>query len=174
MEVLLDTCTLINFAKEDALFHQHAASCMQKLSEQRHRLHISSLTLAEYGVKGDCSNFLNPKLFNVVHYGTQHALKAADFLKALHPHMLQLRDSEVNTRKVIAIDTLILAQAQIMGVDYVLTADGNTMAKTANALKRLGLFSPNVVLLCHSPLEKMGLVESSQLMLDFSPDNNGL
>lgn len=166
MEVLLDTCTLINFAKEDAPFHQQAVSCMQKLSEQKHRLHISSLTLAEYGVKGDCNNFLNKRLFNVVHYGTQHALKAADFLKSLQPHMSLLRDPEINTRKVITIDTHILAQAQIIGVDYVLTADGNTMAKTAKALQSKGLFSPNMVLLAHSPLEKMGLIKSTQLMLD--------
>lgn len=169
METLLDTCTLINFVKQDALFHQQAVSCMRKLSENKSRLHLSALTLAEYGVKGDVSNFLDAKHFNILQYSTQHALKAAEFLKALQPKIIQLKDAD-NTRKIITIDTHILAQAQVLGVDYVLTADEKTMAKTANALKELGLFHPELVLLSDFPLKKMGLIESTQLMLNLTTE----
>lgn len=170
MDVILDTCTLINFVKKDADYHREAVMCIQALSAKKHRLHLSSLTLAEYGVKGDSGYFLNPKKYGILPYSTQHALTAAEFLK--ETLSAPIKDGD-NSRKIITIDTHILAQAQVAGVDYVLTVDRKTMAKTASILIQKGIFSPQMVLLSESPMEKMGLLDDVHptLNLEFGSEN---
>lgn len=121
---------------------------MDFLLENKSRIMVSSLSLAEYGVRGNIADILQSKAFTALTYGVRAAMRAAEFAKltASDDARQNLRSQE-NARKVIAIDTQIIAQAACDEADFILTADANTFAKNAGYLKTRGKLPAEVVLL---------------------------
>ncbi len=148
MKVLLDTCVLINLFDKQGNLHDCAWQCVDFLLENKSRIMVSSLSLAEYGVRGNIADILQSKAFTALTYGVRAAMRAAEFAKltASDDARQNLRSQE-NARKVIAIDTQIIAQAACDEADFILTADANTFAKTAGYLKTRGKLPAEVVLL---------------------------
>lgn len=148
MKVLLDTCVLINLFDKQGNLHDCARQCVDFLLENKSRIMVSSLSLAEYGVRGNIADILQSKAFTALTYGVRAAMRAAEFaeLTASDDARQNLRSQE-NARKVIVIDTQIMAQAACDEADFILTADANTFAKTAGYLKTRGKLPAEVVLL---------------------------
>ncbi len=163
MTVLFDTCALISLLNEKATCHVSAEQCLRKLAEGKHRVMISPLTLAEYGVKGNLADvYAQP--FRIPNFGVPHAEKAAKF-RAVTCDAKKVERKEPHDRQFIATDTMILAQAAAEQVDCVLTNDTRTFTRTAEALKKAGEILPNVVLLNDDLLYHLGL--TSQRNFDF-------
>ena len=148
MKVLLDTCVLINLFDRQGNLHDCARQCIDLLLENKCRILVSALSLAEYGAKGNIADILQSKAFTTLTYGVRAAIRAAEFAKltASDDARQNLRSPE-NARKVIAIDTQIIAQAACEEADFILTADANTFAKTAEYLKTRGKLPAEVFLL---------------------------
>lgn len=145
MKVLLDTCVLISLISEEAGYHEVAQQYFKDLIEKRHRVMISPLTLAEYGVKG-CLSDVYKLPIGIPLFGTPHAEKAAEFCKVTG-NKDKVGRSIPNERRCIAIDTMILAQASVEQVALILTLDHRTFARTAHALVDAGYRIPKIILL---------------------------
>ena len=163
MTVLFDTCALISLLNEKAARHVSAEQCLRKLVEGKHRIVVSPLTLAEYGVKGNLAD-IYAQPFRIPNFGVPHAEKAAKF-RAVTCDAEKVERKDPHDRQFIATDTMILAQAAAEQVDCVLTNDTRTFTRTAEALKKAGEILPNVVLLNDDPLYHLGL--TSQRNFDF-------
>lgn len=159
MKVLFDTCALIYLFNSADPNHPCVRECFERCQQRHDYLYISSLSLAEYGVKGDVSSILRSKIFRVLPYGTLNAIQAAQYRRLL----IETQDEEeLRTegipRKCISIDTQIFAHAVSEGMDFVLTADRNTFARTAARISsRCGVETKVVLLdedtLCNLCLE---------------------
>lgn len=87
-----------------------------------HRVVVSSLTLAEYGVKGNLADvYAQP--FRFSSFGVPHAKKAAKF-RAVTCDAKKVERKEPHDRQLIATDTMILAQAAAEQVDLCLQMIG--------------------------------------------------
>lgn len=165
MTVMFDTCALIALTNVSSKHHATARECYKLLKKGGHRLLVSVISVAEYGVKADIAIII-PKLFPLPpSFGVPHASMAAQFAR-LTGDKEKLPRSEDHSRKCIAADTQILAQAEVEQVDCVLTLDKNTLAKTAEALKSESLLHANVVRLDDDPLFHLGLESSPALALN--------
>ena len=163
MTVLFDTCVLISLLSEGTDHHVSAEQCLRKLVEGKHRIVVSPLTLAEYGVRGNLADvYAQP--FRIPHFGVPHAEKAAKF-RAVTSDEKKVERKESCDRQLIAIDTMILAQAAVEQVDCVLTNDRRTFTRTAEALREAGETIPKVIMLNDDPLFHLGL--TSQRNFDF-------
>lgn len=108
----------------------------------------------------------NGASFRVLPYGTLNAIQAAQYRRLLlDTHDDAELRAEGISRKCISIDTQIFAHAVSEGMDFVLTADYNTFARTAARISsRCGVETKVVVLdedaLCNlcldSPVEEEG------------------
>ncbi len=153
MKAMVDTCVLINIFDKHGNLHDYAQQCLDFLLENKCRLMVSSLSLAEFGVKGDIAGVLQSKAFFTLAYGVRAAMRAAEFtrLTASDDARQNLRTQD-NARKVIAIDTQIIAQAACEEADFILTADANTFAKTALYLQTRGKLPAEIILLDENAL----------------------
>lgn len=164
MIVLFDTCALISLANPANKFHAVADECYRLLRKGKHRLLASVISVAEFGVKDDIKS-IDSWEFRVPSFEITHAAKAAQFAR-LTGDKEKLPRSEDHSRKCIAADTQILAQAEVEQVDFVLTLDKKTLAKTAEALKSESLLHASVVELSDDPLFHLGLASSPILTLN--------
>ena len=164
MIVLFDTCALVSLANPADKFHAVADECYRQLKKGKHRLLASVISVAEFGVKDDIKS-IDSWGFRVPAFEITHAAKAAQFTR-LTGDKEKLPRSEEHSRKCIAADTQILAQAEVEQVDFVLTLDKKTLAKTAASLKSESLLHANVVRLDDDPLFRLGLASSPALALN--------
>ncbi len=153
MKVLFDTCALISLVSDDAVYHEVAQQCFKELVKKKHRVYISALTLAEYSVRGNPSDVYKLP-FRIPSFGVPHAEKAAEFRKVTG-NKSKVARANPHDRQFISVDTMILAQAAIEHVDYVLTLDHNTFARAAQALVDAGYRLPQIVLLDDAPLSHL-------------------
>lgn len=155
MTVLFDTCTLISLLNKKAAYHDTAVQCLKKLVEGKHRIIVSPLTLAEYGVKGNLSDVYEQP-FRIPNFGVVPAAMAAKF-RSITRDPKEVQRKEPHDRQYIAIDTMLLAHAVAEQVDCVLTNDTRTFKRTAEALRQKGESLPDIVLLSDDPLFHLGL-----------------
>lgn len=156
MKALIDTCVLINLFNENGNYHESARQCIEFLQEKKCLLIVSPLSLAEYGIKGSIADIVHSKLFASPSYGVRAAMQAAEFAKltASDDAKQTLRTTE-NARKIIAIDTQIIAHAACEDADYILTADANTFAQTARYIKTRGKLLSEIVVLGDGALKQL-------------------
>lgn len=156
MKILVDTGCLISLVDPTRLYHQAVLDFILASFEQRDSVYISTLSLAEYGQKGCIADLFTafPDCisldFNFIH--AQEAGRVRQLTSSIDRN-------QDNTRKVIAVDSMIISQAIAEAVDVVLTEDKNTFAKTVTHLGQMdAALIPFKVL--HpkdiSPLEKQG------------------
>lgn len=161
MTVMFDTCALIALTNCNDEFHDIAERCYRELVKGKHRMLVSVISVAEYGVKGELSDIAKLS-FLVPVFGMQHAAKAAQFANVTkNIHREQQYD-----RQFIAADTQIIAQAEVEQVDCILTRDVRTFARTTYALKEKKLISLEIIRLDGDPLFQMGLDQQRSFPAD--------
>lgn len=170
MKVLFDTCTLVHLFKADSDLHPCAERVFEACQQNNFRVYLSTLTVAEYCVKGNPEPLLNKFFFKIIPYDERAALTAAEYSKITLADAA-LRTSE-NGRNVIKVDTQILAHAAASEMDYVVTADANTFAKTAERIACTCGYEPEVVMLDESALVKLSL--ASPVVQDMPPIEQSL
>ena len=141
MTIMFDTCALIALTNPGDASHAIAEQCYRQLRKGKHTLLVSVISAAEFGVKSDIST-ITPRLFRVLTYGIPHAVKTAQFARVTST---AVQRQEPHDRQFIYADTQILAQAEVEQVDFILTRDTRTFARTAAALKKEKLLSTEVV-----------------------------
>lgn len=153
MTVMFDTCALIALVNSGDQFHAIAERCHKALKRGKHRMLVSVISAAEYGVKDDISS-IETLSFRIPAFGTPHAAKAAQLAKVTYS---QVPREQPHDRQFIAADTQIIAQAEVEQVDYILTRDVRTFARTAEILKQKGSISLEIVKLDEDPMFHMKL-----------------
>lgn len=119
----MDTSFLIRLLDEADEDHNHALSYYRRFRNEKVELLLSSIVMAEYGVKDDIDN-LPIQVSKVVSFNPDHARLAAAFSKAAYEARRKGR-VVLEHRVVIPNDTKLLAQAQIEKVDLFIARDNN-------------------------------------------------
>lgn len=134
----LDTSFFIRLFKTDEQHHANAVAYFRRLREAKTTFLLSTIVVAEYGVKDDIRNlpFRECKLqpFNL-----NHAQLTADLARAA----FEARRKGVvalENRVVIPNDTKLFAQAESEGANLFIARDDNCQ-KVYNFLKNEGLLS---------------------------------
>lgn len=165
MKVMFDTSALITLSDVSRPNHAEAQRCYDALVGENALMITSAIAVSEYGVKGNVQDILGLQSIVVQDFNVLHAEIAASFKRYTMTVASGTIRTECNTRAIVTNDTQILAQAHVEDVDYILTEDERTFARTANALKDANLMSAEVILLRDNPVHAMGLMKQSTLDL---------
>lgn len=134
--VFLDTSFFIRLLRPNDPYHQYAQDYFRRFLANRTLLFSSTIVAAEYGVDGAMSD-LPLRVVRFQAFDFTHAQKAATFAQAAY---LARRKGAVvfGKRVLIPNDTKLLAQADVLEAQYVVTRDEN-MIKVVNFLRKEGL-----------------------------------
>jgi len=136
--VFLDTSFFIRLFKTDDPDHQHARTYYRRLREKGATFFLSTIVVAEFGVKGDLSKLPYPEV-KLLPFNLNHARLAADYARtAFDARRKGVVD--LGKRVVIPNDSKLMAQAQIENVDLIIARDDN-FEKVYNFFKEKGLIT---------------------------------
>ncbi|MBR6446171.1 MAG: hypothetical protein IKS94_07095 [Prevotella sp.] len=107
--VLLDSGFLIRLMNPDEMLHRVALDFFKKYITNGVTCKVSTIALAEYGVKGDL-RFLPTRYLQYVPFVYGHAEVAAEFMRRII-HVKQERGAVIQPRVIIPNDTKMFAQA---------------------------------------------------------------
>jgi len=120
--VLLDTSFFIRLLKENDPLHQNARQYYQYFIESTIPMKISTISIAEYCVRGDIEE-LPLKTLQVIPFNINHAQKAGEFARILFDQKNQLED-QIKIRAIIPNDAKLFAQAELeKNITHYLTSD---------------------------------------------------
>jgi len=118
--VLLDTSFFIRFLNDKDPLFEKADNYFKKFLEQEYELYISTISIAEFCVKGNISH-LPLKNIRVLPFNIEHAERAGCFAKTVFDNKNELESTE---RKIIPNDTKLFAQADTeIQIYYYLSSD---------------------------------------------------
>jgi len=118
--VLLDTSFFLRLMKIDDPLSVNAAGYFKYFLEKEIPILISTISIAEYCVKGAVEE-LPMRLLQVIPFNIQHAKRAAEFARIAFENKGALSLPE---RKIIPNDTKLFAQADTeVSIAYYLTSD---------------------------------------------------
>ncbi|MEI6410255.1 MAG: hypothetical protein WCR52_12785 [Bacteroidota bacterium] len=105
--IMLDTSFFIRLLNEQDALHENALAYYQYFLEKGHVLKVSTISIAEYCVKGDIDE-LPLHDIQVIPFNVSHAIQAGNFAS----FVFQKRDTlSLPDRKIIPNDTKLFAQA---------------------------------------------------------------
>lgn len=107
--VLLDSGFLIRLMNPEELLHTTAMAWFRRFVEQGVQCKVSTIALAEYGVKDDLSH-LPMQYLQVIPFHYNHAERAACFMRTIL-RVKQERGAVIHPRAVVPNDTKMFAQA---------------------------------------------------------------
>lgn len=107
--VLLDSGFLIRLMNPDEMLHRVALDFFKKYITNGITCKVSTIALAEYGVKGDL-RFLPTRYLQYVPFVYGHAEVAAEFMRRII-QVKQERGAVIQPRVIIPNDTKMFAQA---------------------------------------------------------------
>ena len=107
--VLLDSGFLIRLMNPEELLHTTAMAWFRRFVEQGVQCKVSTIALAEYGVKDDLSH-LPMQYLQVIPFHYNHAERAACFMRTIL-RVKQERGAVIHPRAVVPNDTKMVAQA---------------------------------------------------------------
>lgn len=107
--VLLDSGFLIRLMNPDEPLHDAALSWFRQFVEQGVTCKVSTIALAEYGVKDDFSH-LPMQYLQVLPFHYNHAERAAGFMRTIL-RVKRERGAVIQPRAVVPNDTKMFAQA---------------------------------------------------------------
>ena len=120
--VLCDTGFLIRLSNPLEPLHANARGYLKYFLEEGHGVYVSTIALAEYGVRDKIGN-LPMKYFRVVPFNIDHAQKAGEFAWTVFSKRDQL-PADAAQRVIIPNDTKMFAQAEVTpAITHYLTAD---------------------------------------------------
>lgn len=118
--ILLDTSFFIRLLKQDDPLHKNTLNFYRRFLEKGNRLKCSTISVAEYCVRGKTEE-LPLKNLEIVPFNFLHAEKAGQFANAVYENKNALN---LTTRLIIPNDTNLFAQAHVeTEIDYFATAD---------------------------------------------------
>lgn len=107
--VLLDSGFLIRLMNPDEPLHTAAMAWFRQFVEQGVQCKVSTIALAEYGVKDDLSH-LPMQYLQVIPFHYNHAERAAKFMRTIL-RVKKERGAVIQPRAVVPNDTKMFAQA---------------------------------------------------------------
>ena len=107
--VLLDSGFLIRLMNPDEPLHTAAMAWFRQFVEQGVQCKVSTIALAEYGVKDDLKH-LPMQYLQVIPFHYNHAERAASFMRTIL-RVKQERGAVIQPRAVVPNDTKMFAQA---------------------------------------------------------------
>ena len=129
--VLLDTSFFIRFLNETDSLFSNAEGYFKYFLQKEIVMMISTISIAEYCVKGDVHD-LPLKNLQIVPFNLDHAKRTGEFANFVFDHKKSL---DLKNRNIIPNDSKLFAQADIIpSVDYYLSSDTESL-KIYNLLK---------------------------------------
>ena len=120
--VLLDTSYLIRLLNRNETLHENALGYHEYFLKKAFSLKVSTISIAEYCVKGDLSD-LPMKQLAILPFNINHAAKAGKFAKILFQDKQSIAQKGL-PRVLIPNDAKLLAQAEVeTDVIFYVTAD---------------------------------------------------
>jgi hypothetical protein len=118
--VLLDTSFFIRFLNESDPLFSNAEGYFKYFLHNEIVMMISTISIAEYCVRGDISE-LPLKNLQIVPFNLDHAKRTGEFAGFVFDHKKSL---DLKSRHIIPNDSKLFAQAdKIQSVDYYLSSD---------------------------------------------------
>lgn len=131
--VLLDTSFFIRLLNESDKLHTNAKGYFKYYLEQEITLKISTISIAEYCVKGKIDEL--PLLnLQIIPFNLDHAVRAAEFAEIIFREN-NISDEKLFPRAIIPNDAKLFAQADLdASITHYLTSDVRSI-RTLNHLK---------------------------------------
>lgn len=118
--VLLDTSFFLRFLKDEDPLYRHADGYFRYFLQQEMIMLISTISIAEYCVKGDISE-LPLKNLQILPFNIGHARRTGEFARLVFQHRNKL---DLANRMIIPNDTKLFAQADVeTSILYYLSSD---------------------------------------------------
>lgn len=122
-KVFLDTSFFIRLLNSKETNHQNALAYFRYFTNKNIELCLSSIVIAEYGIRGNISHFPYPFL-HLIPFNFDHAKLTATFARTAYDARKK-GALVVDKRIVIPNDTKLMAQAEKEGADLFIARDDN-------------------------------------------------
>lgn len=154
--VLLDTSFVIRLLSHIDPLHENALGYYKYFLENRVDMKISTISIAEYCVKGELSE-LPLATLRVVPFNIDHAVVAGTYARILYD--ARLKDSlSVDNRLIIPNDTKLFAQATLdNNIKYFISSDSKAI-KVLNAISEKNELSFEFIDIHTPPNVKFGIL----------------
>lgn len=132
--VLLDTSFFIRLLNDEDPLHNNARSYFKNFLEKGIILKVSTITVAEYCVRGDIEDLPLRKI-QIIPFNLDHAKRTGVFAEAIFEEN-NIAKEKLSPRAIIPNDSKLFAQAdQDKSITHFVTSDNRSL-KTFSALKR--------------------------------------
>lgn len=138
--ILLDTSFLIRLTNENEPLHLTAKAYFDAANKANIPLHLSALVVAEFEVKHPLSTDIRDALIPA----------PFDYIDGKRAALFQREVGERDpgdSRAILRIDTLLMAQAHRRNLGAILTSDKNTLAKYLARLREKNLTNVHAIVL---------------------------
>lgn len=162
--VLVDTSFLISLVASGRKNHLVARDYFRAAMEQEVPLFLSTLVACEFSRKQPVED-LGLHNFLVLPFNLPEAVQAAKLSAAL-------KRDDGDDRTSVAIDVMLLAQADKNQIGAILTEDSDTLAKYCARLRGQGLISCHAIVLSDG-FEPARLTDAAVQGLTFPPPDEG-
>lgn len=130
--VLLDTSFFLRFLNDESPLYKNADSYFRYFIQNEISMMISTISIAEYCVRGDIHE-LPLKNLQIVPFNLDHSKKTGEFAKIVFQNKGKLK---LNERNIIPNDTKLFAQAdREKSVEFYISSDTESL-KIYNLLKQ--------------------------------------
>lgn len=120
--VLLDTSFFIRLLNTDDFLHNNARDYFEYFLENEILLKISTISIAEYCVKGKIDE-LPLRNLEIISFNLEHAIKTARFADVLFK-VNRVSEQKIYPRAIIPNDSKLFAQADLdRDIRYFVTSD---------------------------------------------------
>ncbi len=120
--VLLDTSFFIRFLNDEDKLHKNAMGYFQYFLENQITLKVSTISIAEYCVKGALDD-LPLKNIQIVPFNVDHAVKTGQFAKVIFAEN-NISKERLQPRAIIPNDSKLFAQADLdQSIFHFITSD---------------------------------------------------
>lgn len=132
--VLLDTSFLIRLLNEADSLHANAVNYFQYFLEQGIALKVSTISIAEYCVRGKVDE-LPLKNLQIIPFNIDHAQRTGEFAAAIFAEN-NISQDKLSPRAIIPNDSKLFAQADLdSSITYFVTSDSRSK-NTYSMLKK--------------------------------------
>ncbi|MEA5141741.1 type II toxin-antitoxin system VapC family toxin [Arcicella rigui] len=126
--VLLDTSFFIRLLNDEDPLHTKAKGYFRYFLEEGIILKISTISIAEYCVKGSVSE-LPLNNVQILPFNFDHAKRTGEFAKIVFNAQGKTKDTSISPRTIIPNDSKLFAQADVdKTINYFVTSDARSLS----------------------------------------------
>lgn len=134
--VLLDTSFFVRLLNDEDSLHNNAKGYFKYFLEEEIVLKISTISIAEYCVKGTIDE-LPLKNLQIIPFNLDQAIKTGEFAEAIFEEN-KLSEKKLSPRAIIPNDSKLFAQADLdTSITYFVTSDSRSKGTYGNLKKRI-------------------------------------